>query len=90
MDNDDVVENFITREVKFYMDNRQRDDFWIIECQVDGCNAINTSYLVQEKVKVQFDFDRFLNNGGDLRVRPSWIVMLLSIYALWKEIVTDG
>ncbi|CAF0828522.1 unnamed protein product [Adineta steineri] len=77
---DDIIENFITRQVKFFMNNRERHDMWMIECQQRDCNAIETGDLIRQKSDIQFDFDLFLNNGNNKFKDISSVCLLFSIF----------
>ncbi|UJR32849.1 hypothetical protein I4U23_020311 [Adineta vaga] len=63
---DNVIENFITRQVKFFIDKQERHDLWMIECQKKDCNAIETGDLIREKSNIDFNFNYFLNSSKKL------------------------
>ncbi|CAF3424998.1 unnamed protein product [Rotaria sp. Silwood1] len=83
---DDVIENFITYEVKFFMNNRERHDFWMIECQLPNCNTIDNSDLIRQKSNIQFDFDLFLNCSRQLTNILSINIIVFVLLTLYIKI----
>lgn len=79
----DFIQNFITYEVKFFMNDRTRDDFWMIKCQLSNCNAIQIGSLIRQKSSVQFNFDLFLNNSAKQSYNSLTIVMILILIVLF-------
>jgi hypothetical protein len=82
--NDDIIENFITREMRFFMSNRERHDFWMIECQFKDCNNIDTGNFIRQKSTIQFDFDFFLNvnNKSTNLLSMSIIALVLMVLSI--------
>ena len=72
----DVIDNFITREVTFNLQNRAKDDFGLIECQVTDCNTLTSGQLIRRKSNVEFNFDLFLHNGSSSASGP-WLLAIV-------------
>jgi hypothetical protein len=80
---DDIIENFVTRQVKFFMNNRECHDLWMIECQIQGCNTIETGDSIRQKSTIEFDYNLFLNGSNKL-TNLSWITIIISILVMFN------
>jgi hypothetical protein len=82
-----ITENSMLREVKFFMEKRERHDFWMIQCQQKDCNAIETGDLVRQKSNIQFNFDLFLNGGDKFtNVSSLRIIMIFALIIIKMKI----
>ncbi|CAF1136814.1 unnamed protein product [Adineta ricciae] len=85
---DDIIENFVTRQVKFFMKDRQRHDIWMIECQQENCNAIETGDLIRQNSQIDFDFTYFLNGSNQFNnfVFEISLAFVLTIFNLFEKL----
>lgn len=52
---DEDIENFITREVKFDLNQKLSEDFTMIQCQMNDCNREQIGSLIRSKSKIDFN-----------------------------------
>ncbi len=76
--------NSIDHQTVFYLNNRTEFHLVIIQCQTgNGCNTIENSEQVKQKLMSSFDFNKF--SGSTALTSTSTVVILLAIFVKFNN-----
>ncbi|CAF0917249.1 unnamed protein product [Adineta steineri] len=76
------VDNSLSYTVMFNMNDRTRSNIWQVLCQADKCNSLSNADLIHEKSAMDFDFNKFFNNGQN-RFSLSIMINMVMIFIIF-------
>ncbi|CAF1367479.1 unnamed protein product [Adineta steineri] len=59
----ETLDNSLSYTVMFNMTDRTRSNIWQVLYQAESCNSLSNADLIREKNAINFDFNKFFNNG---------------------------